>query len=319
MANLLKKLLKGKGDALGIVSTNALPWRVDERLTSTPAVMFNPYLAAKFRPYRPELESYVYTALEFGAATRYDSNHLPVPPADQTVYKVDYDWYISSGRETMGTIRSITESSGFSFKSAGRVLDFGCADGRIIRWFYDLLDHCEVWGVDILGEFVMLCQQYLSPPFRFATTTSLPHLPFEDRSFDFIYAGSVFTHIVDLADAWLLELKRVLRPRGRLYITIHDEHTIALCSDPERRNQHPVYRCLWENIQSLEKQKPFLGSAYNMFTVHRAPGPGGYREAQVFYKTDYLRQHWGSMLNVLSVTPQAHFHQSAILMEKPAH
>jgi len=46
---------------------------------------------------------------------------------------------------------------------------------------------------------MLWCQQRMSPLFKFATTTSFPHLPFEDGYFDFVYAGSVFTHITDLA------------------------------------------------------------------------------------------------------------------------
>jgi ubiquinone/menaquinone biosynthesis C-methylase UbiE len=62
----------------------------------------------------------------------------------------------------------------------------------------------------------------------FANTTTLPHVPYEDNYFDLIYAGSVFTHIADLADAWLLELKRILRPGGMLYVTVHDDHTLEV-------------------------------------------------------------------------------------------
>ncbi len=111
-----------------------------------------------------------------------------------------------------------------------RVLDFGCAAGRMLRYFGGVADRNEVWGVDIRAEHIAWCQEHLSPPFRFATTTTHPHLPFEDNSFRFIYACSVFTHIGDLEDTWLLELRRVLRPGGRLFATVHDNHTIELLS-----------------------------------------------------------------------------------------
>jgi ubiquinone/menaquinone biosynthesis C-methylase UbiE len=74
----------------------------------------------------------------------------------------------------------------------------------------------------------MWANRHLRPPFRFVTPTTLPHLPFADGYFQMIYAGSVFTHIADLADAWLLELRRVLAPGGRAYLTFHDSHTRTL-------------------------------------------------------------------------------------------
>ena len=47
-----------------------------------------------------------------------------------------------------------------------------------------------------------------------------------------------------------------------------------------------------------------------MFTISRGP------MSQVYYDIDYLRQHWGRFLNVLSVTPEAYGYQTAIVLEK---
>ena len=215
-------------------------------------------------------------------------------------------------------LRRATGIETASFQTARRILDFGCGDGRIIRWLHDLKD-CEVWGVDLVGEYILLCQQYLSPPFKFATNTSELHLPFEDRSFDLIYACSVFTHIADLADAWLLELRRILRPEGRLFITVHDDRSIEMCLDPETVRRLPYLAWLRDMLSGVERQISFVGTNYSMFTAFRAPGPGGYREAQVFYKTDYLKQHLASMFNVRSITLEAYSeYQSGYLLEKPA-
>ena len=75
----------------------------------------------------------------------------------------------------------------------------------------------EFWGADISAEHILWANRHLRPPFRFVTTHDpAAPLPFGDGSFQMIYAGSVFTHIADLADAWLLELRRVLAPGGRM-------------------------------------------------------------------------------------------------------
>jgi SAM-dependent methyltransferase len=49
-----------------------------------------------------------------------------------------------------------------------------------------------------------------------------PPLPFaEDNSFDLVYAFSVFTHIpAEHQEAWLLEMKRILKPGGFLVCTV---------------------------------------------------------------------------------------------------
>jgi hypothetical protein len=52
-------------------------------------------------------------------------------------------------------------------------------------------------------------------------------------------------------------------------------------------------------------------SEYYKFSIF----PGG-PAAQVFYDIDYLRKHWGRMLNIISITPEAYGYQTAIVMEK---
>ena len=98
----------------------------------------------------------------------------------------------------------------------------------MIRWLAPQAEETEIWGVDINARHIVWCQENLTPPFNFATVTIEPHLPFKDEYFDLIYCGSVFTHIDDLAYAWLLELKRIMRPGGMAYITVHDKHTADL-------------------------------------------------------------------------------------------
>jgi len=58
---------------------------------------------------------------------------------------------------------------------------------------------------------------------------SFPHLPFADASFDGVFAFSVLPNSLD-ACAWLLEIRRVLKPDGRLYATVEDEESWSVLS-----------------------------------------------------------------------------------------
>ena len=49
---------------------------------------------------------------------------------------------------------------------------------------------------------------------------------------------------------------------------------------------------------------------FDMFTIGRGP------DSQVFYDIDYLNQHWGRILNVVSTTPEAYGYQTAIVLQK---
>jgi SAM-dependent methyltransferase len=238
---LLRRLAAIPSDAL-LASSTTLPARLHG------AAMADPSLAAKFYPYQKDSSSFVVLA----PSTEQEQSGgrlLPIPPQWLWMgYGDTPEQYLESGRASFEHITRVTSASGFSFEAAMRILDFGCASGRTLRWFHDLSGRCEPWGVDILDECIMWCQRHLSPPFRFAATTSFPHLPFEDEYFDFIYTESVFTHIADLADMWLLELRRILRPGGRLGITLHDNHTIALVLNPDHPDHASLGRMLLSRI-----------------------------------------------------------------------
>jgi hypothetical protein len=115
-----------------------------------------------------------------------------------------------------------------------------------------------------------------------------------------IYAGSVFTHIDDLADAWFLELRRLLKPGGRLYVTVHDNHTIRMLSE----KQYDLSKTLFC------RQDYFVDREFSMFTI------GRFMRSQVFYDTDYLSRMLAPFFEVVSVTPAAYGFQTGMLLRK---
>lgn len=281
-------------------SNPALRRRLEGKIRAE--IAHHPGTAAKFYPYKPELHSYVIPKAGRGAG-------LPVPPPDIMIHPGGPENYLSLGRTLVGRMRELLGESGFTLRQGHNILDLGSADAMMLRALEEFaVEGAEVWGVDISGRHVYWCQQHLSPPYRFATTTSFPHLPFEDRFFDLIYAGSVFTHISDLAEAWLLELRRVVRPGGRLYLTVHDRHSIDLLQQLDSP--------LAAQVRAFEEESHFSQTDYAFFTVNRTPGGGGAGESQVFYDIDFLRRHWGNYMKVLSVTPEAYGYQTAVILER---
>jgi hypothetical protein len=59
------------------------------------------------------------------------------------------------------------------------------------------------------------------------------------------------------------------------------------------------------------------GSTYlnneNYYKISILPGD---EQSQVFYDIEHLRQHWGRWLKIISVTQEAWWYQTAVLMEK---
>ena len=157
----------------------------------------------------------------------------PIPEAELWLgYGSTAEEYLESGRADIERMRSVLSDTGFEISTKSRILDFGCGAGRMIRWLEREAMDGEVWGCDISAVHIQWAQRNLRPPFHFLTCTMLPALPYSDDKFDLVYAGSVFTHIGDMAQGWLLELRRIIRPGGRAYLTVHDRHTEALMKTP---------------------------------------------------------------------------------------
>jgi len=159
----------------------------------------------------------------------------PVPPLELMEYGESPADHLATGRRNVESMLAALQESGFAWDDCRKVLEFGCCNGKLVRWLAPFAEGREIWGVDVQAEKVAWAMQNLSPPLRFATTTTIPHLPFEDRCFDLIFAGSVFTHLGELHVAWLAELTRLLAPGGFLYVTLHDETSIRVAAEhPER-------------------------------------------------------------------------------------
>jgi ubiquinone/menaquinone biosynthesis C-methylase UbiE len=304
MFMLAKRLIKP------LVSRAILPFLLQERenIVSNPHIVSNPYIAAKFFPLQGS-NSYHIVLKSSNTPSPSLKESLPVPPKELWWgYGDTEEEYLSQGRRDTSTMLEVLKKAGASPETFDRVLDLGCAAGRMLRFYPHSSDKSELWGTDVDASYISWCQQHLSPPFLFFTTTTSPHLPFEDNYFDLIYCGSVFTHISDLADAWLLELRRVLRKGGYAYITIHDKTTMELMLTRSWKSKATVEAV--DTVKRFAEKTSIRAKDYAWFSFEQDPN------SQVFYDTQYLVEKWSRFAKVVSVTPEAYGYQTAILLQK---
>jgi SAM-dependent methyltransferase len=274
-----------------------------------------------FWPHAYTAQSYARPTTDRGPLGPAAGADLPVPPEDfWAYYCTDAASFLESGRQDVGTMREIITSHGGSL-DVERVLDLGVAGGRMIRWMTDLAEGgAQVWGADIWASAILWCQDNLHPPCHFAVTTMSPTLPFEDRSFDLIYCGSLFTHIDDLAESWFAELHRIIKPGGHLYFSINDRHAVKIFDGQGDPDAYAAYyersggKVLWDQFIDTvnadpEYQRFRRGDAY-MVTIGRS------MTSHVMWDTDVLSSRLSYGFRTKAVTPASYGHQTTVLLER---
>jgi SAM-dependent methyltransferase len=157
------------------------------------------------------------------------ANGLPVPPPRLTWLVADHFMVVRSLRNGIRSAEQIRETLArhrLRIDDFPEVLDFGCGSGRVLR-NWRTLTTTRVYGTDYNSEMIRWCRTHLRFA-HFATNELHPPLAWDDGTFAFIYALSVFTHLdVPLQKAWIAELRRALKRGGYLLITTHGEYCVS--------------------------------------------------------------------------------------------
>jgi ubiquinone/menaquinone biosynthesis C-methylase UbiE len=247
-------------------------------------------------------------------------DRLPIPPpaARERYFEGDDMSYWTSGLGDRLLLEELGRKLGRPLSQRSRLLDFGSSSGRVLRHFASANPAMTTFGVDLGIQGVEWARQHLHPAVTVVQGTVAAHLPFPDGYFDCIYAGSVFTHIADFEEAWLLELARVLAPAGFAVLTFHPERLWnEMGADPNHWVRHwfeagphrldpggiePVTSDVFE--RPMPAQRVVL-----TLTTHSV------NNANVFHSEAWIRERWGRLLELQTIVPHAHaeYQDAAVL------
>lgn len=204
-----------------------------------------------------------------------------VPPARlrrrvaQTSSRKDF---LATGRRCAEDLVGVLTASGSADTLSGAWLDFGCGCGRISRHLLNA--RIALTGVDVDRSQVRWAARHL--PGRWLGILPEPPLPFPPGSFDVVFSVSVFTHLDESQQlAWLGELRRVLRPSGRLVASTHGPALAAALPQP----------------YSLSADQAAAAGF-----VH-VPSDRGFNHRASFHSRDYLTATWSAHFRPLSFVP----------------
>lgn len=131
-----------------------------------------------------------------------------------------YDQNCFSFSQTRATWWSDLEFIRKYLKKKGRILDFGCGNGRFLDFLEKENSSLEYQGVDSSQGLIEIAQKKHRGK-KFLVLKENEKLPFEDESFDLIVAVAVFHHLSPkMAEETLQELKRILKKDGKIILTV---------------------------------------------------------------------------------------------------
>lgn len=210
---------------------------------------------------------------------------------------LDHQFFTAAYKTVHGWL-STCEEHGKSIRTIGSVLEIGCGSARLLRHFR-CMEGTRLVGCDVDKHSVDWCRENI-PGITFFQNRLEPPLEFaDDDSFDLIIAASVFTHVpVPVQRAWLLELRRVMRPGGLFLCTVEGyfNHRRQLTEEDRATLRH-------EGQVTLDKQSP------NASLSTKALGSW-----DVFQTRDRVVEAYGSVLELLDYIPST---QDLLVLRKP--
>lgn len=263
---------------------------VERRLSTSPQI------AGQFLPVDPSSDTLLLPVFP------------PPNPQGEALVAPEELWEIKGdldGQEHVASMLDILAANGVDHSTFGAILEFGCGTGRMLREVRVAAPSAEMWGVDINAASIDWCQRHLAPDMQFAVCTSQPSLPFTDGRFDFVYAGSVFTHLSELGDSWACELHRLLGSSGHLYITVQDAAYVETLLGMPPDNEFA--QCVHDARDLLAS----LGSKYSVVSIGR-----GSKDAMVFHDRASLARRWDGLFELIAAEDDAYSGQSGLLFRR---
>jgi SAM-dependent methyltransferase len=209
------------------------------------------------------------------------------------------DTYLAIGAMVFGQLReTLRRATQKDIAAFPRVLDWGCGNGRVTRYFREF--PVAVTGVDVDPDGIRWCRDNLGFG-KFETIPLHPPSGLPAASFDLAIGVSIFTHLKeDVQHEWLAELARIVHPGGILLMSYHGNSAIA------------TTRLTPAQMASIRKYG-FLDLANRQYDANLAE-TDYYRNT--FHSADYIRRVWGRYFEILDLAAGALFVQDVAVMRR---
>ncbi len=191
-------------------------------------------------------------------------------------------------------VRRMLIQQGNGLSRNTQVMDFGCAWGRIIRYWLRDLPAKNLHGFDIEDRFLSIAKQHVRGP-NYTLSQARPPLPAPDSSFDVIYAFSVFSHLPrDVADAWIEEFARVLKPGGIACLTTRPRAHIEFAGSDVDKTAHAgnYAQVITDKNDALRR---YDDGEFIFYPAHGGGGLAAETYGEAIIPASYARTNWSAL------------------------
>lgn len=198
--------------------------------------------------------------------------------------------FIRQGSRMFGVIEKCIEENVRKPIKDLNILDFGCGNGRVALPFFHNYGKPSMC-LDVDAGVVDYLRRVI-PGANPTKSMYEPPLPLADKTFDVVYAISVWTHLPDnLQSAWLAEISRILKDGGLALISTSSYAALA-----GRRN----WLADWRDIGDEElKRRGFIFKA-----CPATPGVTG-TYGYAAHDPDWIKNNWSKWFDVLETKTSA--------------
>jgi SAM-dependent methyltransferase len=257
----------------------------------------NDFVELKFMPY-----GLTHSQIARNAFYYYDPRKERKMPDTKNIYRVigskNIEGFLFSGATAFLRISNYLEDHiGRPLSSFSSVLDWGCGAGRLTRYL-TLENDCSITGADIDKVNIDWCKLAIENA-EFEHIGLRPKTKFADNSFDLIIGISVFTHLREPdQNAWLRELKRIVKPDGIIMVSYHGPTVMGLVKAKEpllQKIENDGFCITGENrqIDNLDEDNYYVNVSHSQW---------------------YIEKMWGQYLEILDIVPALLGRQDMVVM-----
>ena len=220
----------------------------------------------------------------------------PFPPAElmHNTSGLERDRDFSS--HGVDLVRALARVSPRPPAAFGDILDFGVGVGRLARMFMGY--GARYVGVDVDQRHIAWVKDSLDHVEAHHTQPA-ERLPLDDASFDTIISISVFSHLCEADQiVHLMDLRRVSRPGGLLFLSVHGQRALNRALQEER-----IASLLSVPLWEIERAKTTFeyGSGFSFIVQNGHLTTERHPYGITFISERYLRSVWSRWFDVVDI------------------